>query len=70
MEPIVLKHLACFFYRGPLSVLTSLFFFQRNSISPGEREKFRSRSPDIEHELKKRKKEEKVSCLFLKTYPC
>lgn len=33
----------------------------RNSISPNEREKFRSRSPDLEHELKKRKKEEKDS---------
>ncbi|XP_064459388.1 transducin-like enhancer protein 4 isoform X5 [Ornithodoros turicata] len=33
----------------------------RNSISPGEREKFRTRSPDIEHDLKKRKKEEKDS---------
>ncbi|XP_022668166.1 protein groucho-1-like isoform X2 [Varroa destructor] len=35
----------------------------RNSISPGEREKFRSstRTPDIDNDLKKRKKEEKDS---------
>ncbi|XP_023227323.1 transducin-like enhancer protein 4 isoform X6 [Centruroides vittatus] len=33
----------------------------RNSISPNDREKFRSRSPDLNHELKKRKKEEKDS---------
>ncbi|XP_037289503.1 transducin-like enhancer protein 4 isoform X2 [Rhipicephalus microplus] len=33
----------------------------RNSISPGEREKFRGRSPDIDHDLKKRKKEDKDS---------
>ncbi|CAG2104673.1 unnamed protein product [Medioppia subpectinata] len=35
----------------------------RNSISPNDREKFRNRSPDLEHEMKKRKnaKEEKDS---------
>ncbi|OQR67525.1 transducin enhancer protein 4 [Tropilaelaps mercedesae] len=35
----------------------------RNSISPGEREKFRAatRTPDMENDLKKRKKEEKDS---------
>ncbi|KAF8794881.1 Transducin-like enhancer protein 1 like protein [Argiope bruennichi] len=41
----------------------ALLAAERNSISPNDREKFRSRSPDVDHDLKKRKKEEK--CMIL-----
>ncbi|XP_042898495.1 transducin-like enhancer protein 4 isoform X1 [Parasteatoda tepidariorum] len=38
----------------------ALLAAERNSISPNDREKFRSRSPDVDHDMKKRKKEEKL----------
>jgi hypothetical protein len=31
--------------------------FQRSSVSPAEREKYRSRSPDVEPDLKRRKED-------------
>jgi hypothetical protein len=46
------------YYSYFLITCHSLFLlFQRSSVSPAEREKYRSRSPDVEPDLKRRKED-------------
>lgn len=48
--------------------LTRILMFQRSSVSPAEREKYRSRSPDVDTDLKRRKEDKlggHVSSLFI-----